>query len=172
MFDCKPVIKKVKEELAEAKEPERAEVLGHYLTLLTQYEATRKLILDETGKTHLMCAAGLGHADVAKALLSAGMEVNAKDPEEGVTALMCAAGHGHADVVKILLSAGADVNAMDGDKKTALMHAARRGHVNTTKELLSARADVNAKDSEGKTALSLAGTSEIKDMLRKAGAKE
>jgi ankyrin repeat protein len=47
-----------------------------------------------------------GHTDVVQLLLSANVDVNAKD-KKGKTALMRAKNRGHNDIVKLLTAAGA-----------------------------------------------------------------
>lgn len=78
--------------------------------------------------TALMVAAGKGHAEVVKLLLSAGANLNHQAKSScgfssftsGYTALMMAADEGYAEIVKLLLSAGADVNVANGEGETAL----------------------------------------------------
>jgi len=130
----------------------------------------------------LIKAAQEGHADVVRALLDKGADVNAKR-RDGWTALMIAANNGHADVVHALLDKGADVNAKDNDGVTALMAAAGNnlnyngswnGHVDVIRALLDKGADVNAKMSDGWTASMIAaqnGHADVVKILKNAGAK-
>lgn len=69
----------------------------------------------DRGLTALMFAPT---ADVAKALLEAGAEVNVAD-ERGVTPLMRAGGSGRVAVAKVLLESGADAYAQNADGHTA-----------------------------------------------------
>jgi hypothetical protein len=69
----------------------------------------------DRGLTALMVAPT---AEVAKALLDAGAEVNMAD-ERGVTPLMRAAGSGRVDVVKVLLQRNADGEAQRADGRSA-----------------------------------------------------
>ncbi|PNH08660.1 Ankyrin repeat domain-containing protein [Tetrabaena socialis] len=61
------------------------------------------------GDTALMMACANGDTEVAKALLAASADVNARN-SDGDTALFVACKEGHAEVATILLAAGADFN--------------------------------------------------------------
>ena len=115
-------------------------------------------------------AAGKGDTAAVKALVEAGMDVEAKD-HHGWTALHIAAMEGHPAVVKVLLEAGANVNAQDNTDGTALLNAAMIGHYAIIKTLLEAGANIEAKDNHGWTALSLAamrGDTAIVKLLKAA----
>ena len=64
-----------------------------------------------------------GYENVAKVLIAAGADLNAKD-KDGNTPLRWAALHDHGDVAKMLIDAGADINAKANNGRTALMDAA------------------------------------------------
>ena len=85
-----------------------------------------------------------GDYDFAKALITKGADVNAKD-ENGITPLIFAAGEGHTEIVKELIAKGADVNVKDEKGFSPLMHAAFRGRTETVKELIAKGADINAR---------------------------
>jgi ankyrin repeat protein len=57
-----------------------------------------------------MCAAYIGHTDVAKELIEKGADVNAKNGA-GMTALTFTSSYGHADIAKELIAKGSDMNA-------------------------------------------------------------
>ncbi|NDC08997.1 MAG: ankyrin repeat domain-containing protein, partial [Oxalobacteraceae bacterium] len=81
-------------------------------------------------------AAGEGRTDVVARLLKAGVDINARYPNE-LTALMWAAGQGHAATVKALLIAGADPKLVDNRGKTALEIADEAGHLDAKNILAS-----------------------------------
>jgi len=146
-------------------------------------------------------AAKAGDIEYVRALVDAGVDVDAK--AIGVTALLLAAYRGHAEVVALLIEAGADVDAKDerglmwlftrdgrdrlrdNRDRTALMLAAREGHLEIAKLLIEAGADVDARDEHDRTALmyarealvnssraNIAKRSLLVKRLREAGAKE
>lgn len=94
-------------------------------------EETRRLIeedvdvnaIDDKGKTALMFATEKNSVDVAKILIAAGANINAKENEYGETALMYAAAQNALDVAKLLIEAGTNINAKNYGGKTALMLA-------------------------------------------------
>ena len=100
-----------------------------------------------------------------------GVDVNKAD-EGNYTPLDWAARNGHTECVKLLIAAGADVNKANKWGETPLYEAAYWGHTECVELLIAAGADVNMADKEGKTPLDVAGTEEIKQLLRAAGAKE
>ena len=60
--------------------------------------------------------------DIAKMLIEAGADVNAKN-YQGCTALITAARSNNAGVAKLLIANGADIGAKDNFDWTALMYA-------------------------------------------------
>lgn len=107
--------------------------------------------------TELGLAAKAGDLDKVQALVNAGADVNATDPNDlwERTALMQAARLGHADVVKFLLSKGADVTKQgEGTGASPLKEAAYKGHVEVVNALLAAGAkpDFNT-DEQGRSPL-------------------
>jgi ankyrin repeat protein len=115
--------------------------------------------------------------DVARILVAAKADVNARN-REGGTALMGAAGSRGTDLelLKLLLRSGAKVNLRDRLDQTALMFASGAyGHPEAARLLLAAGADIRAEDWEGHTALWRATSSrrpEIVQILRRGGARE
>jgi ankyrin repeat protein len=58
-----------------------------------------------------------GHTELAKGLIDAGADVNAKDSAKW-TPLHRATFWDYTEIVKVLIEAGADLNAEDKDKQT------------------------------------------------------
>jgi ankyrin repeat protein len=105
-------------------------------------------------------AAKSGDAEVARALLQSGADINAKD-RYGQTALMLAAHHGHEALVEALIGHGADLNVAAKFRLSALMLAVVAGHAGTARRLARAGADRSLQGSgapefAGKTAYDLA----------------
>jgi ankyrin repeat protein len=118
------------------------------------------------GKSPLVAAvSGLGvetdleqRLEVARILIAAGADVNARHPSSGSTPLFDAAGMGpnHSErMIQLLLAHGADVRAVDRNGTPLLVAAAGRGDRTAVRLLLDRGADVNAAD-RGGTALSSA----------------
>lgn len=76
----------------------------------------------DQGITPLIASCSEGHAEVAKLLIDAKADVNAKDKDQ-TNSLMAAAARGHTDIVELLLKSGANVNEQNVDGHTALMFA-------------------------------------------------
>ena len=116
-----------------------------------------------------------GHLDVARDLIEAGADVNAKD-NNGLTPLCFCAAKGHLDVARALIEAGADVNAKKDNGVTPLHMCAYYGHLEVSRALIEKGADVNAKEDDGVTPLyvctqegHLEGHLEVARALIKAG---
>ena len=126
---------------------------------------------DRDGWTALIWASCKGDLEITKLLVENGADIDAKD-NEGWSALMEASYEGHLKVVKYLVEKGIDrVNVKDNDGWTALMRASWRGYLEIVQYLVEIGADINIKNKDGKTALDWADIEEIKEILRKAGAK-
>lgn len=95
----------------------------------------RKQFTFNAATRELWRAAENGEASEVNAILSRGVDVNARN-EHGMTALMRAARFGHAAVVHVLIERGADPNLARNDKFTALALAAFFGHTETVRILI------------------------------------
>uniref|UniRef100_A0A0G4HY28 Uncharacterized protein n=1 Tax=Chromera velia CCMP2878 TaxID=1169474 RepID=A0A0G4HY28_9ALVE len=127
-------------------------------------------VLDENGKTALICASDRGHAVIVQLLLDARANTDIQDQQDSGggdlasflfrrnivtlrTALMYAASNGHTDIVRLLLKAKANVNIQDNRGHTALISASNPGHAEVVQLLIEAQTNVDCLDGKGKTAL-------------------
>lgn len=130
------------------------------------------LRVNEKGQTTLMVAAGQGRADLIPAIISAGVDVNARD-NDGDAALYYAAANGHLEAVQALLRANANINAANKKGGTALIGAAVQGHTPVVRLLIARGARPNQPDQDGDNPLilaSAAGQADTVDVLISAGA--
>ena len=103
-------------------------------------------------------AVAQGNLEAVKQHVSAGTDVDAKEPPGGSTPLIVAATFGRFEAAKLLIEKGANVNARSNDGATALHGAAFFCHTEIVRLLLDKGAEVNAKNIRGETPLdSVAG---------------
>lgn len=105
-----------------------------------------------TPDLRLVTAAAEQDTTALRALLKAGVDVNASRPD-GVTALLWAAHWNDLETVDLLLRAGANVNAADDYGVTALARAAENASAAMIEKLLAAGANPNAAQKSGLTPL-------------------
>jgi uncharacterized protein len=109
-------------------------------------------------------------ADVARELLRAGADVDARSQNGfSVLPLHSAAAGAQDEVVVVLLAAGADVNARQSGGFTPVQGAAQNGAEVTVDRLLAAGADRTARNDAGQTAADIAaeaGHEELAARLR------
>jgi ankyrin repeat protein len=103
-----------------------ATFFGHTDTVLAMLERIPELPA-ETGNELLLLAAGLGHEKIAAALLSKGVDVNARGIKDR-TPLMAAAAFNKPHLVKLLLANGADAAISDEEGISALQVAENKGN--------------------------------------------
>ena len=104
----------------------------------------------------LFDAARLGRIDVLPALLIAGADIEARDPQ-GYTPLILASYNGQAKATDLLLAQGASPDAPDRTRgNTSLMGVDFKGYGEIADRLLDAGADPHATNKAGQTALMMA----------------
>lgn len=111
--------------------------------------------VDNSGRTALWHAAGLGLAEAVQNLLNAGAAAFHADQNKN-TPLHQAAAAGHAEIVRKLISAGARPDTENLQGLTPLMLATQRRHFGTVEQLYIGKADFNYKNEAGQTVLMLA----------------
>ncbi|XP_030045663.1 protein fem-1 homolog B [Microcaecilia unicolor] len=117
------------------------------------------------GATALWCAAGAGHFEVVKLLVSHGANVNHTTVTNS-TPLRAACFDGRLDIVKYLVENHANISIANKYDNTCLMIAAYKGHTDVVKYLLEQHADPNAKAHCGATALHFAAEAGHLDIVR------
>jgi ankyrin repeat protein len=108
---------------------------------------------DRQGRTALLLATQANAVDIARALIEAGADVNARDGMKD-TPFLYAGAEGRDEILKLILATGkanlGDTNRYGG---TALIPAAHHGHPTTVAILLDAGLDVDHVNNLGWTAL-------------------
>lgn len=135
--------------------------------LLARHGATTKRIPQSIPE-----AAILGYISKAKELIAAGEDVNSK--KYGRTALHYAAEFGDTALAKLLIANATDLDAPDEEFSVTPLHTAVKwDRTEIVKLLLSGGANINARESSlmRLTPLSMARSEEMKQLLRKHGAK-
>jgi hypothetical protein len=120
---------------------------------------------EATRATALEFAVRNGNHEMVQILLSAKVDVNAKD-EDGQTALMMLTDRVTSEIVWDLINAGAKVNLRDKDGDTALISVAEVNNVDALKALLDAGAKVDASNNDGETALMKAASNGLVNNVR------
>ena len=117
-------------------------------------------------------AAEDGYTQRVLELISAGVDVNRKDPS-GRMPLEYADMGGHVEIVQALILAGSDIPSQSGSSQTPIHWAIGRGYNDLAKSLTDNGADIHALDSDNNTPLHSAvrgGNAEGVQMLIAAGA--
>ncbi|XP_077373961.1 protein fem-1 homolog B [Festucalex cinctus] len=130
-------------------------LLEHYRVDTEQTGTTRfdGYVID--GATALWCAAGAGHFEAVRQLVSHGANVNHTTVTNS-TPLRAACFDGRLDIVRYLVEHAADVAITNKYDNTCLMIAAYKGHGPVVRFLLERGADPDARAHCGATALHFA----------------
>lgn len=124
-------------------------------------------VQDDQGTPALIIALKKGYTVVARILLTAGADANARDAV-GFTPLLLACGkttQGYKEIAEKLIRQGADVNARDRLGWTPLLLALSGGTVEVIELLLERGANLFARTRKGDSALSLAQKSGNEDLV-------
>jgi len=105
------------------------------------------------GHIDILSAAAEGNLEAIKQHVSAGTDINTREPYGRSTPLIVAAAFGQTEAAALLIENGADVNAVNNEGATPLHAAAFFGRTDTVKLLLAKGADVNAENNKGQTPL-------------------
>jgi len=103
--------------------------------------------------TDIFTALEAANTEPLQRLISAGANLEIREPFGGSTPLIVTALYGHTEAARLLLEGGAKVNAKNNDGDTALHTAAFFCHTELVDLLLEHGADINARNSKGGTAL-------------------
>lgn len=106
-----------------------------------------------------------GKADIVKALLGGGIDVNSGDEYD--TPLMKAIEAKNLNMMQMLINAGASVNAKSSYGNTAIKRAVYSNNREALQILLDANVDVDAQDRDGHTPLMLAAISQNKEIIKR-----
>jgi len=109
-------------------------------------------VRDELGRTPLLLATDHNRIAIARALIAAGANVNAKDSRQDSPYLLAGA-QGRLEILKMTLAHGADLGSTNRYGGTALIPAAERGHVAVVRTLIDAGVKVDHVNRLGWTAL-------------------
>ena len=97
-----------------------------------------------------------GNLEAVRLFVTAGMDLETKNPEDDFTALHTAATYGHLAVVEYLVGQSATVDAKGKNGETPLMWAALNGHLEIVKYLVGQGASLLAETTRGDRAKDLA----------------
>ena len=110
------------------------------------------LAIYTVGRSPLMVATQGNHIELAKELIEAGADVNARDELQG-TPYLYAGAEGRTEILKLTLAHGADLKSVNRFEGTALIPAAEKGHLENVRVLLKTDIDINHVNRPGWTAL-------------------
>lgn len=130
---------------------------------------------DDHNETALHVAVEHKNLEIVRLLIEKGANVNAQTKGK-VTPILRLDNYfedkeAALEILCLLILKGAKVNA-NPDKETPLMTACMENNIEAATVLLEAGANPNLKDEDGETALQKTNSDEIKQLLRKYGARE
>jgi hypothetical protein len=133
-------------------------ILVLFLAILIFGCGNKESASDQTAKTKapsvdLHTAIVTDNVDAVKQHITAGSDLNIKDPFGGSSPLISASVFGKVEAAKLLINAGADINYQNNEGSTALHTAAFFCHPEIVKLLLEKNADKTVKNKYGATAL-------------------
>ncbi len=133
-----------------------------------QFESADVNAVIANATTPLMRASHRGDGKIARMLIAAGAQVNARNAD-GNNALWLACVGDHLEMIDTLVVAGIDIDNRNDNGATPLMYAASSGKAAVVERLLSNGADVTLETLDGFSALDLAQTMECLTLLRPKG---
>ena len=111
--------------------------LGNRILKLPSGLDRKQGFVSEEGSRALLRAVANRRIRIARSIIDAGTDVNARSPS-GETALMIAASHGHDEIVLMLLQKDADLTAVNAEGKNALQLAREADRQGSVELLLEA----------------------------------
>ena len=120
-------------------------------------------IVNAEGNSPLILACYRGNNEVAKFLVSKGVNINSSSAMG--TALMAAVVKGNNEIAKLLVENKADINAADANGTTALIYAVMFKNKELIELFLKHKADKSKVDKQGKTAFEYAVFSGREDII-------
>ncbi|MEM1054582.1 MAG: ankyrin repeat domain-containing protein [Bacteroidota bacterium] len=138
----------------EAPPLHEAETAEHVRCALAEGADVNAPVPNEGGATPLHIAAGWDRAEVVRALLDAGAEIEVRD-ESGMTPFLSASDGQGIEALRLLLAAGADplVTATDFEGNGAMHYAVRVENAEAIQFLTEAGVPVDQRAGDGMTAL-------------------
>jgi rhodanese-related sulfurtransferase len=130
-----------------------------------QFASTDVNAVIANATTPLMKASHQGDSGIARMLIAAGAQVNARNAD-GNNALWLACVGGHLEMIDTLVETGIDIDNRNDNGATPLMYAASSGKATVVERLLARGADVTPETLDGFSALDLAQTIECLTLLR------
>jgi ankyrin repeat protein len=122
-------------------------------------------IQDIFGKTILHVAMEGNYSEITQMLIDAGAKLDIQD-RDGETVLHWAAWRNYSEITQMLIDAGVKLNIQDKWDRTALHWAVDNNSPETAQMLIYAGARKDIPDNDGEIPYDLAGTQELKNLLK------